>query len=137
MGFLVNCSIKKISQELSDILELLGYENGWDGFIHTEELKTSTFVSTKGFWSLSGFCEIWETERNFHCGTNEKLFLALAALNDTNDFMQWFISEKGDWFLCSYKKFDSNFAEQLIGSKKLEWHKATIEELKEHFKNDF
>lgn len=137
MGFLVNCSIKKISQELSDILELLGYENGWDGFIHTEELKTSTFVSTKGFWSLSGFCEIWETERNFHCGTNEKLFLALAALNDTNDFMQWFISEKGDWFLCSYKKFDSNFAEQLIGSKKLEWHKATIEDLKEHFKDDF
>lgn len=137
MGFLVNCSIKKISQELSDILELFGYENGWEGFIHTEELKTSTFVSTKGFWSLSGFCEIWEIERNFHCGTNEKLFLALAALNDTNDFMQWFISEKGDWFLCSYKKFDSNFAEQLIGSKKLEWHKATIEELKGHFKDDF
>jgi hypothetical protein len=137
MGFLVNCSIRKISQELSDKLEKLGYENGYDGFIHTEELKTSTFVSTKGFWSLSGFCELWESCRNFHCGTNEKLFLALAALNDTNDFMQWFISEKGDWFLCSYKKFDSNFAEQLIGSKKLEWHKATIEELKEHFKNDF
>ena len=137
MGFLVNCSVKKISQELSDKLEKLGYENGWDGFIHTEELKTSTFVSTKGFWSLSGFCEIWETERNFHCGTNEKLFLALAALNDTTDFMQWFISEKGDWFLCSYKNFDSNFAEQLIVSNKLEWHKATIEEIKKHFKDDF
>jgi hypothetical protein len=137
MGFLVNCSIRKISQELSNKLEKLGYENGYDGFIHTEELKTSTFVSTKGFWSLSGFCELWESCRNFHCGTNEKLFLALAALNDTTDLMQWFVSEDGNWFLCVVKEFDVNLANWLTSDSQKEWHKATVEELIEHFKNDF
>lgn len=65
------------------------------------------------------------------CGTNEELFLALAALRDDTDKKQWFIMDYGfqkTWVFSETKQFDTNqpFA--------IKAYKATVEEIMEHFK---
>lgn len=76
-------------------------------------------------------------------GTNEKLFLALAALRDDTDKNQWFILDsyagsvnypdtfhpKGSMVLCADKKWKDM---PIFGN--IPAHKATVEELIEHFK---
>lgn len=62
------------------------------------------------------------------CGTNEEMFLALAALRDDTDKNQWFVDNiAGVWERC----------ESELPSKhmQMEGHKATAEEIVEHFKN--
>lgn len=79
-------------------------------------------------------------------GKNENLFLALAALRDDSDYMQWFVTEsdqqymnqgmyipKGSFELCltedRYNGQDNRFCNTIVPA-----HKATISELIEHFK---
>lgn len=66
------------------------------------------------------------------CGTNEGLFIALAALRDDTDNNQWF-TDGNDWFLCQYLKVGMHYQDkpEILFEK---WHKATVEELIEHFK---
>lgn len=73
------------------------------------------------------------------CGTNEELFLAIAALRDDSNYMQWFICTEdyiespakewkvGDWDLNTCP--DVTYEQQLP-----HWRKATVEELINHFK---
>ena len=75
------------------------------------------------------------------CGTNEELFLALAALNDKNDYGQWFVCMEeylgnnlnpvkvGTWQCCMAHK-------QLPYSLNRLWRKATACEIVEHFKKE-
>lgn len=74
------------------------------------------------------------------CGTNEKLFLALSALREDSDYMQWFVSNvpirRGcisgnlvsendmyyDWILSKVDKVTAKLR-----------HKATPDELIKHF----
>jgi len=77
------------------------------------------------------------------CGTNEELFLAIAALRDDTNENQWFIcdvnhwdrldngeatvyAEIGEWIFC--KSNDDDCA------RDNHYHKATVEELIAHFK---
>lgn len=69
-----------------------------------------------------------------NCGENEDLFLAIAALRDDSDFMQWFIwdkntltNKKGGWMLCYHSAMRKDMLEQGY------YHKASVEELIEHF----
>ena len=64
----------------------------------------------------------------FDCGENIELFEAIAAINDENDFMQWFVSfDYGeDWML--------SFQERLYINN-TDWRKATPEQLIEYFKD--
>lgn len=62
------------------------------------------------------------------CGTNEELFLAIAALRDNTDKFQWFISPEGIWV---YNKDNDSILEV-----SLKWRKATVDELIEHFKTE-
>lgn len=55
--------------------------------------------------------------------------VALAAMNDTNDYMQWFTDGR-DWRLCP----DIVVTKMAIPSYAL-YSKATAEEIIEHFKN--
>lgn len=66
------------------------------------------------------------------CGTNEELFLALAALRDDVDTYQWFTDGK-EWFQCQYLKAGMHYQDkpEILFEK---WHKATVNELIEHFK---
>mgnify|MGYP006991635829 CR=1 FL=1 len=59
------------------------------------------------------------------CGTNEEMFLALAALRDDTDKNQWFIVND-IWVKCS-----TDIPDKYI---QLNGHKATIEELIDRFK---
>lgn len=72
--------------------------------------------------------------KGIDCGTNEDLFLALAALRDDSDFMQWFIwdkdtlvSQKGGWMLCDLPSVRKDMLERGY------CHKASVKELIEHF----
>ena len=70
------------------------------------------------------------------CGTNEELFLALAALRNDTDKNQWVIDEANEcffgwensWSICD--KDDMN--ERVVYTH---YRKATVEEIIEHFKD--
>lgn len=69
------------------------------------------------------------------CGDNEELFLALAALRDDSDKNQYWICDKVSITLGKtyypddyiYYQYDEFFDKQ-------NWHKATVDEIIEHFK---
>lgn len=77
------------------------------------------------------------------CGTSTQLFLAIAALNDDTDYMQWFTNGE-DFILCDrddwvdmYSVLCSGVSPIYIKSymKKLDkYHKATVPELIDHLK---
>ena len=81
------------------------------------------------------YVKMFQNEIKFiDCGTNENLFLAIAALREDTDYGQWFIFDaesfltlkRGDWM-----KF-IGYDECVINSPM--WsHKATVQELIEHF----
>ena len=131
--FTTNCFIRKNTPELRKKLEKLGYSPTQNGhgewFIPMNELPyLETFPLSKSYMGRAGF---WSTSV-IDCGTNEELFLALAALrNDEIPDYQWFvwndIEDEGEKF------------KQYIPDKPWqEWwwfevHKASVEEIIEHF----
>lgn len=73
------------------------------------------------------------------CGTNENLFLAIAALRDDSDINQWFVNEnKSCWWKCPLDEFKQDFEtsneDENLSYKN--FHKATIEELINYFKKE-
>ena len=65
------------------------------------------------------------------CGKNEELFLAIAALRDDSDRLQWFVHQDGSFLKCECdSKIDmwGDFEYPEIYPRK-----ATVEELIEHF----
>ena len=58
------------------------------------------------------------------CGTNEELFLAIAALRDDSDRFQWFVDDFDDSIWQKSEWNNANFTKA---------HKATLEELIKHF----
>ena len=81
--------------------------------------------------------ELMFTYNFVDCETNEELFIALAALRDDSDINQYFICDKVSFTLGKtyypddylYYQYDEFFDKQ-------NWHKATVEELIEHFKKE-
>lgn len=118
------CFIRKNTQELREELESLEiYEHP-----SSRALGTCLFVN-RGFYSSLPIGYTEELDRAIDCGTNEKLFLALSSLRDDTDLNQWFFYRQGKediWFICDWEHLE-------------EWtvcqsHKATPEEIIEHFK---
>lgn len=151
MAFIQPCFIRKNTPELRKKLEEFGYTNGAWETPHFEYPYLSCFPNQKfGLFKGEGF---YITEDDYRCdgkrwtynppkeyidcGTNEDLFLALAALRNDTDTNQYFICDKvsvtlgktyypGDYLYYQYDDFFDN----------QNWHKATIEELIEHFKEN-
>lgn len=132
--FTTPCFIKKNTPELHEKLEKLGYEicrccYGWgcSGYLYTTGISVhSTNVDA-------------DLEDSIDCGENEGLFLALAALRDDSDFMQWFTDDLNNFVKCTCDDINS------IEKEKIEWEyfckglkgklrKATPEQLIKHFK---
>lgn len=132
-----SCFIRKNTQHLLDKLRDIGYE-----------ILEETIYGRPYLVAIAGRVVGVFTQKcgyNFgayYCGDNEPLFLALAALRDDSDYMQWFVImryneavEKIDdtWFLCERNTFD-------IDSRPNAWvvfhHKATKEELINHFSSN-
>lgn len=130
------CFIRKDTQELRDKLKEIGLRP------HpciVSKSGTYLFIN-RGFYSGNEIGYQEEIERAIDCGENEELFLAIAALRDDTDVDQCFVVDvevyqnlsKGDWF----KSTDIN-GQYHVGTKidPLYCHKATVEELIEHFKD--
>ena len=134
MGFTTKCFVRKVSNELCDSLTKLGHEDLWTNYIHSQEVKTMTFVNGKG-WCLSGF-EPYPHEGYIDCGENESLFYFLAALRDDCDSNQLFVNGKGDWGIWRDDDFSGIEWWYLPNDNNINnYHKATKEEIIELFKN--
>lgn len=130
MGFTTPCFIRKNTQELRRGLEELGYSHGKPKYYADDDNKYDFIMCHNGIFFL--LSQKNHVIRNGHplkkrgsvdCGTNEELFLAIAALRDDTDKYQWFTD--GDlWFKCGDE----------VCNEGRKIHKATVNELIEHFK---
>ena len=143
-----SCCIHKNSKILREKLKKLGYLDNtcftsFDNFLYTLGDNYYTCKNYQKFISLRS-TEFIQNEC-VDCGTNEELFLAIAALSDDTNEHQWFTDGSHDIWVV----YDSN--EMVYDSDKMtydrykdcyvfDWyeedaHKATVEELIEHFEN--
>lgn len=138
MGFTTPAFILKNTPELRKELEELGYAimYGYDtGFIITNPEFGVAFLP------VGPKVEVDEDSNREYidCGTNEDLFLAIAALRDDTDKNQWFVLDhdniweavgcyqyKGDFILCNHDRW-------YCGTDVAQAHKATVKELQELF----
>lgn len=129
------CFIKKNTPELRKKLNDLGYKcnNGkWMGsFLATFKRDDShdLFYCGTPEYDLSNNPSI---NNSIDCGTNEDLFLAIAALRDDTDKNQWFVNN-GKWMLCDSHRVGGFIAYNDINIDVTTFHKATVEELIKHF----
>lgn len=122
--FTQSCFIRKDTQELRDKLKEIGLEP------HPCIMpKACAFLFVnRGFYSRNEIGYQEEIERAIDCGENEELFLAIAALRDDNDFMQYFKAAEADrLLLCRVK-----YIEDCTTFHEL-YRKLTPEELIEYF----
>lgn len=135
MGFTTPCFIREDTEYLREKLKKLGYTPFDDD-------KRDGLVADKSGYMYS-ILENNLISSTYNCGVNENLFLAIAALRDDTNENQWFIcdvnhwdrsdngeatvyAEIGEWIFC--KSNDDDCAQDN------HYHKATVEELIEHFK---
>lgn len=133
MGFTTPCLIRKNTPELRRKLKELGYYCnpclGWNNlYTFVFGLASVRSVSDDGINVLSE-----KTDNIIDCGTNKELFLAIAALRDDTDKHQWFTDEN-KWIQCSEIKFSTYWVYNDIDMNLDAIHKATVNELIEHFK---
>jgi hypothetical protein len=145
MGFSTPAFIRKNTPELRKKLEKLGYKSRTISNNDKLCLATTannvyakyTIITNEMFDSVDPH-RTWNCAGRIDCGTNEELFLAIAALRDDTDDSQWFVyPPENIWFICDDD--DINYArENIKDSVQAAWfhcsHKATVEELIEHFK---
>lgn len=136
MGFTIPCFIRKNTPELRKKLEEFRY------VIPDITIGEAIFTLPEGSTIYTEFLSnIIDDEIAVDCGENEDLFLAIAALRDDYDRGQWFVLDydniwktvgcyqyKGDFLLCDNS--DKWYGATDVPTA----HKATVEELIEHFK---
>ena len=109
MGFTTPVFILKNTPELRDKLVRLGYKIGYERYINDDFLATDND-------EMFGIDVPYPPEQcngYIHCGTNEALFLAIAALRDDTDDSQWFVyPPENIWFICDDD--DINYARENI-----------------------
>lgn len=146
MGFTTPCFIRKNTQELRRGLEELGYEMlnfgnttldgyNYDGNGSHKSIEEGRAIITS-YGNLYGVIYDIDTvtkKGRIDCGTNEELFLAIAALRDDTDKYQWF-TDGDKWILCPKTKFSTYWVYYHIDVNTDTVHKATVNELIEHFK---
>lgn len=115
--------VNVVSEELMNKLNELGYYDTWSGGIHSEELKTYTWI-TNCCWGLTGFKP--EESNYIDCGDNVELFLVIASIRNDTDRGQWFVDDTtGIW-----ERFNNDLPSRYM---QMEGHKATVEELIEFY----
>lgn len=132
--FTTPCFIKRISFELKEKLKELGYRDVGKVRYYGE----SQYIYCEGGIFYESPCMIKARYNTFiDCGDNEELFITLASLRDDSDINQYFICDKVSFTLGKtyypddylYYQYDDFFDKQ-------NWHKATVEELIEHFNKE-
>lgn len=142
MGFTTAAFIRRNTPELRKKLEELGYRKYGNPFQITDDSKLVTTIDGEYVPY-----NVPLDDSFIDCGTNEELFLAIAALRDDTNENQWFIADSplsvsyddavgNDHYFTEPKGsvffWDINWMHATIISGN--YHKATAEELIEHFK---
>ena len=138
--FTTPCFIRKNTPELRRKLEELGYNHRQQWPDKNKDKCRILFVENDSY-----FYHYAESRpkvffyTHIDCGTNETLFLAIAALREDSDKFQWFCDDYCDefksFFLCEYDNVGKHIHEKMDGWDCDGFHKATIGELINHFKN--
>lgn len=142
--FKQSCLIRKNTPKLMDKLKYLGYkihkltetESRGNGILCNGKVAVGIPYNSQEF-NLDEYLK--NNPQIIDCGTNEELFLAIAALRDDEDVNQWHIIDiqaytnlnKGDWFKATDISGGYHVGCQIEPAY---CHKATVEELIEHFK---
>ncbi len=133
----IPCFIQKNTPELVKKLKDLGLKVYLD--CKPNYLLACHGVVT-GIWSET-VLEDLKSNGVIDCGDNEDLFRAIAALRDDSDVNQWFVMDveiytdfpQGSWFMATDRSGGRHVGIQI---EPLYCHKATVEELIEHFGGD-
>ena len=138
--FTQECFIRKNTEQLIYDLYKLGYEyyRPLDSFknVCTNFGKNIDFDGNESDrYIIDAFDDGYISHFNkimIDCGTNEELFLSIAALRDDSDKFQYFTNGVF-WIKCSQlelkHELDNNYEEFCVA----DFHKATVQELIEHF----
>lgn len=147
MGFTTAAFIRRNTPKLRKKLEELGYNCSSlrrDRSCLCTAAYLNVYHSIHPEWLDN---EDIRKTNDIDCGTNEELFLAIAALRDDTDDSQWFVTDSplsvsyddtvgNDHYFIEPKGsmffWDINWMNATIISGN--FHKATVEELIEHFK---
>lgn len=129
--FTQSAFIRKNTPELREKLKYIGY---MESPIFDPDAKflytiSGQYDSTDSLFNINDLIQGW---CSIEC-LNENLFLALAALRDDSDYMQWFIWDSPKDTGKKWKKYDDN---PNWNWWKYEAHKATVLEIIEHFKTE-
>lgn len=144
MSFTQPCFIRKNTPELRKRLEKLGYLPPSEIWYDENFAICTIYRDNKGEYFTFKIDDDFErtivpSYPYIDCGTNEELFLALAALRDDFSENQWFVMDvevynhisKGEWFLSTDPQGKKHVGTQI---EPLYCHKATVGELIEYFK---
>lgn len=136
--FLNNCFIRTYSDELLKKLELMGYKINCRLSDGTSKDDVYIDCCEGSVYSLSSnISEKRLLYNSFDCGTNEQLFLALAAMRDDNDYMQWFVhDEPQQWVNIDRWVNVGDMFIVMTEHNQCDWkcHKASVDELINYFK---
>ena len=137
------CFIRKNTPELRKKLEELGYKKGVSPLpVGREDIYDRDLHLFENKYHFRTYT-CYGVKNNIDCGTNEELFLALAALRDDTNENQWFIAqrtmwdenyngeitvyyEENEWLMWDYYSFMEDMPS--------DFRKETVEEIIEHFK---
>lgn len=103
MGFTTPCFIRKNTETLRKKLEEVGYLNDSPEWTNNCSIIWAYQYPMKGFDTpVYVIADSFDVPFDKHsalcgkfidCGTNEELFLSIAALRDDSNYMQWFITD--------------------------------------------
>lgn len=116
--------LKELVYWLYDLGYLLGQAS-----IDALDNTIVTYVTT---FCTASFCQFEDIDKKgcTDCGTNIELFKAIAAINDEDDNMQWFVDKRTGEIST---KCIGSFRYPLLAHTN--YRKATPEEIFKHFKN--
>ena len=146
--FTQRCFIRKNTKELVEKLKELGYNQSFSARGNFGDSLQTTFNNMGG--NVYGFLSIPSDKieepiiddiNGVNCGTNEELFLAIAALRNNSDRFQWFTNGQ-EWIQCEKENWIDEISSLCLGGNynydkngelSVDFYKATVEELIKHF----
>ena len=140
--FRQKCFIRKNSLELRDYLfREIAHRSGTfllDDFSEGSQLLVAEEDYFRNYDNERGIPDKLISEGYIDCGKNEQMFLAVAALSDDTDYLQWFCDDKHtEWINCKVDNstlFTTKNKDKFMDTRNGFLHKATVPELIEHFK---
>ena len=132
MGFIQPCFIENVDNDVIGRLKELGYwycQNGYgEWYIPIEHCHYIECGYNGKAYFMGRVCK--PSNSFIDCGKNKELFFAIAALSNDIDKNQWF-TDGIHWEKCPY---EIAHLSPWIDKYKSKPHKATVQELIEHFK---